>query len=755
MLKVMTASAPGASPRPPSLTEHLQDVTERLAAARTQEEVFQTVLRPALEGVDAIAGAVLLVDAAGERLELAATQDYEEGAQTIWQAGPLTGNVPAGDALQRGEALFFEEQGELVRTYPALEERSGAVAPVANAVLPMFLDHRPLGTLILDFREPHHFTREERRFLMTLAAQCAIALGRARLMADLQGQLAERTRQIEQEARAHAAFVAFAEAAGTENDVAVLVRQALQLLSHHFPGGAGAYCVREDGRWVGQGWSATLPPELVSTLTAGLDAGFPLLDRMQREKSTVFCDDWSPDDRHIPGTEGYRMIFCSPLTLEGEIHAFLSFARRQAHGPQGWSAQDRTLVRAIGRSLELALERAQQAARLQARRQEAERRSEMLATFAELSRDLVLDTDPYSLIRRTQEVALDLLPAAFSAYFELQGGVWQARTQAGADPDGATDELGAGQPFGAAPHLSGPYQSGEPTYQQEPGPGGRSSVSLPVAVNGQVRGVLTFVLAGPQPWNEEDRAILETVGHQLRLALERAEQTQRLHEQNGELEAFTYSVSHDLRTPVRHIMGFNRLLRGNLGTEIDAKSERYLTVIDDATVRMNTLIDAMLDLSRTARATLKMGPVDLGSLVAEVRSELEAEEEDRAVVWEVAPLPQVTGDRATLHQAAVNLLSNALKYTRTREEAHIRVWAEERPYEWAVFVRDNGVGFDPHYSERLFGVFQRLHRADEFEGTGVGLANVRRIVARHGGTVSAESRLGEGATFGFTLPKQS
>ena len=120
------------------------------------------------------------------------------------------------------------------------------------------------------------------------------------------------------------------------------------------------------------------------------------------------------------------MIFCSPLTLEGEIHAFLSFARRQAHGPQGWSAQDRTLVRAIGRSLELALERAQQAARLQARRQEAERRSEMLATFAELSRDLVLDTDPYSLIRRTQEVALDLLPAAFSAYFELQGGVWQA-----------------------------------------------------------------------------------------------------------------------------------------------------------------------------------------------------------------------------------------------------------------------------------------------------------------------------------------
>ncbi|WP_261664928.1 sensor histidine kinase [Deinococcus sp. Marseille-Q6407] len=113
----------------------------------------------------------------------------------------------------------------------------------------------------------------------------------------------------------------------------------------------------------------------------------------------------------------------------------------------------------------------------------------------------------------------------------------------------------------------------------------------------------------------------------------------------------------------------------------------------------------------------------------------------------------MTGDRDTLHQAVVNLLSNALKYTRTREQARIEVWAEEGVYEWTVFVRDNGVGFDPRYSERLFGVFQRLHRADEFEGTGVGLANVRRIVTRHGGTVFAESQLGEGATFGFTLPK--
>nr|WP_261664929.1 histidine kinase dimerization/phospho-acceptor domain-containing protein [Deinococcus sp. Marseille-Q6407] len=140
--------------------------------------------------------------------------------------------------------------------------------------------------------------------------------------------------------------------------------------------------------------------------------------------------------------------------------------------------------------------------------------------------------------------------------------------------------------------------------------------------------MLAFVFSQTRVWSHEDRAILDTVGYQLRLALERAEQTQQLQEQNAELEAFTYSVSHDLRTPVRHIMGFNRLLRGNLGEQVDSKSERYLTVIEEATVRMNTLIDAMLDLSRTARATLQPGTVDLGTLVSDVQGELEAEVED-------------------------------------------------------------------------------------------------------------------------------
>ncbi|WP_216329249.1 GAF domain-containing protein [Deinococcus aestuarii] len=182
-----------------SLSEHLQGVTEALSASRTQAAVFSVVLRPALSALKAVAGAVLLVDERGERLEIAAAQGDEEGAQTLWQDGPLNGNVPAGDALKRHEPLFFEAQGDLTRAYPELEARTGGVAAVATAVLPMFLDDRPLGAIILDFKEPHEFTPEESRFLRILAAQCALALGRVQATRQLERRVEERTQELEAE----------------------------------------------------------------------------------------------------------------------------------------------------------------------------------------------------------------------------------------------------------------------------------------------------------------------------------------------------------------------------------------------------------------------------------------------------------------------------------------------------------------------------------------------------------------------------
>lgn len=231
--------------------------------------------------------------------------------------------------------------------------------------------------------------------------------------------------------------------------------------------------------------------------------------------------------------------------------------------------------------------------------------------------------------------------------------------------------------------------------------------------------------------------------------------TLELQEANRELEAFSYSVSHDLRTPLRHIVGFGDLLRKDAAGGLSTKSERYLGVITDAAGRMSQLIDDLLEFSRMGRQELRRTAVDLGAAVQEVWRDLEPDRAGRDVTLTAGPLPTVQGDAALLTQVLSNLLANAIKYTRTREQARISVSACQDANEVTLTVRDNGVGFDPRYTDKLFGVFQRLHRAEEFEGTGIGLANVRRIVARHGGRVSAEAVPGEGAAFHITLPLEA
>lgn len=242
-----------------------------------------------------------------------------------------------------------------------------------------------------------------------------------------------------------------------------------------------------------------------------------------------------------------------------------------------------------------------------------------------------------------------------------------------------------------------------------------------------------------------------------RRVLERTEELQRLNEAmsltNEELEAFSFSVSHDLRTPVRHVKGFVQLARRALDAQNIEVAVRHIEVVDRAANRMNALIDGMLRLSMTSLSDLHQVPVDLHHLVTVSLEELSTELLGRQVVFEVSPLPSVQGDQDSLQQVMTNLLSNAVKYTRLREEAHIEVWAEEGEDTITVSVRDNGAGFDPSYQGKLFGLFQRLHSDREFEGIGVGLAVVRRVISRHGGSVHSEGRLGEGATFSFTLPK--
>jgi PAS domain S-box-containing protein len=248
-------------------------------------------------------------------------------------------------------------------------------------------------------------------------------------------------------------------------------------------------------------------------------------------------------------------------------------------------------------------------------------------------------------------------------------------------------------------------------------------------------------------------ATARDVTEQKRAAHELAEHAAELVAVNQELEAFSYSVSHDLRAPLRHIGGFATLLAESASASLNAEGHRLLKTIVSAASQMGRLIDDLLAFSRVGRKQLDRSDVNLGDLVRDVRREIMIGVNGQPIVWRLNDLPAVDGDRSLLRLVFVNLLSNAVKYSSTRTPAEVEIGTVPGGAgETVVFVRDNGVGFDRQYAHKLFGVFQRLHTAEEFEGTGIGLANVRRIVHRHGGRVWAESELGQGAAFYVALP---
>ena len=919
------------------LNEHLQDLTEALAAARTRTEVLDAMLTPAIGALGALAGVVLLVDEDSHTLQVAVSKGYVTALPILWQDGPLDNQVPAADVLRTGEALYFEDAGELTAVYPDLEAQTGAVAAVATAVLPMFLDGQPLGTLVLDFKEPHTFTHQERRFLRTLASQCAVALGRADSLQQLKRHLKERIRTILKDTQAHEAFVAFAEAAGSETNLVHLVQQAINVLQIRFPAGTIIYYEQEDGLWKARIWSDDLRPDLIPVVTAGLPSNTPLFAELVQTRAPVFADDWP--DRHQQATRSneYGAAGAYPLIVRGELHWLLSVGLRNT---RTWTETDKALVRSVGRSLNLVLERTEAARQVLLRNAELQARTRALEAFADLTRDLALTTDPLLLIRRAQEVVLSMLSDGVAAYLEPEGDRWHNRVQHGTlhSPE-LQAVVDAGLPFAETRHLMIPWTSGQPYYQSHHDPANsavpslvghvRAIVTLPLRVEGKVTGVLAFVLFDQRAWSSVDKVILETAVQSLELALDRGAKTRRLDEertalaaftrfaelvgsetdvqtlvrqainllydtcgvdsvfceragdmfratvwcpkfdqtlllplqrgyplQNSalaqnlqhntatyidhwnespviieetkiyravagypylasgdlesmliigsritstwdertrgifsavgrsldlaldrarhtrtitaqrdlleiqtrelrastqELEGFSYSVSHDLRTPVRHMLGFLHLAQKELDGLLTERARRYLSVIEQSGTQMNTLIDALLDLSSAAQRTLRPTTVDLNDIMTHIQA-TSPYLAMRNIDWEVSDLPSVVGDRESLTQVLTQLTENALKFTRTRDPARIRVWAEDAGEVWKVCVQDNGLGFDPRYQDRLFNLFQRLHSMQEASGTGVGLATVRRLILKHGGQVFAEGQVGQGAIFGFTLP---
>jgi len=1108
---------PGADSEPLSpLTEYLQEITEALAATGTQREVIEIILTPAVEALGAVAGIVLLIDQDDQQLKIAGSQGYEDITRTIWQEGALQDNQLVADILRIRQALYFEHAGTLKTAYPEIESRTGGLAAVANALLPMFLDKQPLGVIVLDFGEPHDFTPAERRFLKILSNQCAVALGRTQATQLLEAhvtertqQLEERTRQLEEEQAALEIFVAFTEAVGSETDVQALVRQAITLLvdtcgvdvtyveredelfkpsawspdydptllrlldrgfplqhsaiakvllqkstafidhwnttwlfieesgifqalaghpyfvagelqsvlligsrtsatwserhkkifravgrsldlsleraatarqleaqnaelhaqtlalegmaeltrdlslpggpkqlivqvmdlmrsllppgyasyweikegkwrvtahrgnvgrpewqaarergfpvgqfptldlpwqtrqpyfqGHYNPGhdavpelmdhlisiatlpvmirgevvgvfglgqfghrdwgaadrallataihslGLGleraeqlqqleaesaaraaftafteavgsqtdvwvlaqqaiavlrrrfpqasvGYYEREGELWKARVWSSDVRQDVEAVIRAGLPTETPMIVQMLDAGQAVFLDAWDPQREQLGSSEEYSRVGNVPLLVDGEVRAMLSVAFKSV---QPWSEPAKGLVQAVGRALTLALERSETARHLEAQNAELLARTQALEGFARLTQHLSLEAEPAVLIGAALKMALSLLPPGYAAFWEPHDGLWRATVQAGDVGDAALQAvISAGLPVDRTPTLDTPRRTQQPFYQDvylqglDTAPEVVSHVNavatLPVLVRSEVLGVLNVPLFEARHWNAADRAVMETTAHSLGLALERAEQARQLTAQrdmlqatNEELEAFTYSVSHDLRTPVRHILSFGGLLRRVLPETLDERAQRYFSVIEAAAVNLNQLIDGMLELSRTSRQTLQQESVELGHLVESVRSELSARHPMRLIRWQVSSLPTVMGDTALLRRVVAALLENAVKYTRTREEALIEVWAEDRHDTWAVLVRDNGVGFDPRYQDKLFTVFQRLHRQEDFEGAAISLANARRIVARHGGVMIAEGQLDGGATFSFVLPKKT
>lgn len=668
---------------------------------------------------------------------------------SFWEGENRAQLEAALDAARRGETRSFEGQA---RTF------AGTPKWWAVTVSPLRDDQGRITHLLSTSRD------------ITARKVAQIQLQQQALV--LEEQVRQQTQALEERNAALDAFVRFTEAVGTDLDQHHLAQQAAEVVQVHLSDVSVAYYEldAEAAVWRGVVWSGDVSPEVVAQMQAGIPLDAPDFAEAVRQGAPVFVGGWDAADNSLSEATAYGSAGFVPLLIQGEVRAIFAVGKRVA---KQWPARDQAIVRAVVRGLTVAMERADQAQQLIQQRDDLNRRAQELETLLQLTEDQSGSPDAVALIKRAQGLVLELLPPGFAAYYEAQGGRWRLRAQTGSTRSAAVQSLmDAGFPVGQTPSFDQVAQTGQPAFVAAYDAGidiapdldpevirsVAAHATLPLVIGGQVRGLFNVPLFESRSWTAADQAVLRTVVQHLGVVIERLERSAQLVQSNTdlqasnqELEAFTYSVSHDLRTPVRHVEGFATLARKDLAKGDVGRTERHLGVVVEAAGRMNNLLDAMLTLSRAGRATLNIQPVPLERLVDEVRNDVTLRYPDQPVNWTIDPLPTVQGDPATLQQAVRHLLENAVKFSPGGAAVH--VWAEEREREWAVFVRDRGMGFDPTYAGKLFGAFQRLHAQQEIAGTGIGLATVKRIVARHGGQVWAEGRVGEGATFGFSLPK--
>jgi signal transduction histidine kinase len=481
------------------------------------------------------------------------------------------------------------------------------------------------------------------------------------------------------------------------------------------------------------------------------------------------------------GVHFYTVV---PMLAGGELLGALSFGGRSRAFPQ----EQVNIVREVAAQLAIAISQARLLARVKGHAVELESRVRERTAELDLLHGTTLEiskagdsTQALALLLRIVceytgwSFAQSWLPYAGTTQLKL-GPAWYSRA-AGLEAFRKENEALAFAPEGGA--LERVCKEKEPAWVWELQPaakavrrplmieaGFKSWIGFPVLADGEVIAVIEFFDTELRSRDERVLQLISTLASQLGPVIERkraAEQidalnanlqryTVELEATNKELESFSYSVSHDLRAPLRAVDGYARMLEEDYRESLDAEGQRLLRVVREASIRMGRLIDDLLAFSKLGRQEPAKQPIDMNAMVAEVITEIKG---DSKATLEAAALPPAQADRAMMKQVWANLIGNALKYSGKTQGARIQIGARAEQGENVYWVRDNGVGFDMRYAQKLFGVFQRLHRAEEFAGTGVGLAIVQRVVARHGGRVWAEGRPGEGACFYFSLPQES
>ncbi|KEF34749.1 hypothetical protein RDMS_05870, partial [Deinococcus sp. RL] len=609
----------------------------------------------------------------------------------------------------------------------------------------------PLGLLRLRDRGAGAFSPEDERLLTPFARLAAATLEQARSLEaaqaevqrreqaelqwhvramELEGRIGAATHELQTRAAALDAFVAFSEAVGTQTDVTVLAEQAIRVLRTTL-GHVGAGYYEPEGRlWRAQVWSDDLAPELVAQIRAGLPADLPPLAQALASGEAVFVDGWDGEAHALPSTRHYGAGAFVPVAIGGEVRSLLAVGTRAA---RCWTEQERTVMRAVGRSFQLALERAEATALLERQNVELAARTRALEAFAHLTGDLAAQSDPRVFVRRAQEVMLSLLPPGYALYYEQDGERWRNRVQVGDVRNAALQAfIDAGPRVGQTPSVDLPAATQQPYYQDAYARGSDTPqelvqhvstvASLPVLRRGEVVGVLVAAMFEGRPWSRTDRIILETVVSHLGLALERAESVALLAERtaeleqanaelersNAELEQFAYVASHDLQAPIRAMTSFAELIGRRYGEQLDERGRKYLGQIITSGEHMKRLVDDLLAFSRVHTAQREPEVVDASEVFDTVRRRLQAAQGAGAQVTRGA-LPRVLADPYQLDQLFQNLLTNGLKYRREGVEPSVHVWAQREGERWRFAVRDNGIGIERQYWERIFVIFQRLH----------------------------------------------